>query len=183
LLGSTAAALVRRARCAVLVARKPVGRGTVVAATDLSLASLPALRAAAEEARRRRAKLVALHALDLPPAELTLGNAVVPAPPDDPRSRPAQRRAAEQRLTSFLRQAEVEAEPVVAEGAAAASIVALAEQTGAELVASGTAGGRRLEHALLGSVAEAVVRRAPGSVLTVPALRVARGRAVDLLDE
>jgi nucleotide-binding universal stress UspA family protein len=183
LVGSTALDLIRRARVPVLVARKPAHRGTVVAATDLSLASLPALRAAAEEARRRRARLIVVHALELPPEELALGNAAVPAPPDDPRSRAAQRRAAEERLAGFLRTAEVEAEPVVAEGGAAPSIVALAEQTGAELIVVGTSGGRRLEHALLGSVAEAVVRRAPSSVLTVPAPRVGGDRAVDLLDE
>jgi nucleotide-binding universal stress UspA family protein len=180
LLGSTALGLIRRAEVPVLVARKPRQRGKVVAATDLSLASLPALRAAAQEARRRQARLIALHALDLPPAELALGSAVVPAPPDDPRSQAAQRRAAEQRLSSFLRKAEVDADPAVAEGAAASSIVALAEQAVVELIVVGTTSGHRLEHALLGSVAEAVVRRAPCSVLTVPA---ARGRELDLLDE
>jgi nucleotide-binding universal stress UspA family protein len=183
LLGSTALSLVRRARCPVLVARKPGQRGKVVVATDLSLTSLPALRAAAEEARRRQARLIVVHALDLPPAELALGNAVVPAPPDDPRSRSALRRAAEQRLASFLRKAEVESDPIVAEGAPAASIVALAEQAAVELVVVGTTSGRRLEHALLGSVAEAVVRRAPCSVLTVPALRAAAAPSLDLLDE
>jgi nucleotide-binding universal stress UspA family protein len=108
---------------------------------------------------------------------------VVPAPPDDPRSRPALRRAAEQRLASFLRRAEVESHPMVAEGPPAASIVALAEQTAVELVVVGTTSGRRLEHALLGSVAEAVVRRAPCSVLTVPSLRLAAAPSFDLLDE
>jgi universal stress protein A len=154
----------------------------VVGATDLSLASVPALRAAAEEARRRQARLIVLHALDLPPEGLLLGNATVPAPPEDPRSRAAQRRAAEERLVRFLRQAELEAEPLVADGAAAASIVALARQPGVELVAVGTTGGRRLEHALLGSVAEAVVRRAPCPVLTVPAAGRS-GPSLDLLDE
>jgi universal stress protein E len=169
LLGSTALDLVRQAGRPVLVARQPLDRGKVVAATDLSLASLPALRAAAEEARSRRARLIAIHALDLPPATVSLGNAVVPAPADDPRSREAQRRAAEQRLAGFLEQAQLEAEPLVAEGAAAASVAALAEQAGVELVVVGTSSRRRLERALLGSVAEAIVRKAPCSVLTVPA--------------
>jgi nucleotide-binding universal stress UspA family protein len=181
LLGSTALALVRRARCPVLVARPISSRGTVAAATDLSLASVPALRVGAEEARRRRARFIVVHALDLPPEELILGNATVPAPPDDPRSRPAQRRAAEERLVRFLRQVQVEAEPLVADGGAAASIVALAGQPGVELVAIGTTSGRRLEHAVLGSVAEAVVRRAPCPVLTVP--NASRSAPIDLLDE
>jgi nucleotide-binding universal stress UspA family protein len=182
LLGSTALHVVRHAECPVLVARGRADRGKVVVATDLSLASLPALRVAAEEARRRRARLMAIFALELPPAELNLGGAVVPAPPEDPRSHPAQRSAAERRLAGFLRQAEVPAEPVVAEGAVAASIIALCEQPGTELAVVGTTGGRRLERVFLGGVAEAVVRRARCSVLTVPAVRVAvEGHA--LLDE
>src|SRR6185436_866473 len=183
LLGSTAAAIVRHARLPVLVARRSAGRGKVVAATDLSLGSLPALRAAAEEARRRQARLVAVHALDLPPSAQGLGGAaVVPAPPDDPRSPSAQRQQAEQRLTAFLQKAEVSAEPVVAEGAAATSVVALAEQSGVELVVVGTHSKGRLQRVLLGSVADAIVRKAPCSVLTVPAVTAQVDR-VELLDE
>jgi nucleotide-binding universal stress UspA family protein len=183
LLGSTALALVHKAHRPVLVARRPPRRGAVVAGTDLSLGSLPALRAAAEEARRRRARLIVLHALDLPSPSLSLGNATVPAPADDPRSVTAQRRVAEERLAGFLRKAEVEAEAVVAEGAAAASIVALAGQTGGELVVVGTVSRRRLERVFLGSVAEAVVRKASCSVLTVPAPNVVPDPRGDLLDE
>jgi nucleotide-binding universal stress UspA family protein len=183
LLGSTALALVHKAHRPVLVARPPSGRGTVVAGTDLSLGSLAALRAAAEEARRRRARLIVVHALDLPPPSLSLGSASVPAPADDPRSVPAQRRAAEERLARFLGKAEVQAEAMVAEGPAAASIVALAEQTGVELIVVGTVSRRRLERVFLGSVADAVVRKAPCSVLTVPAPTVVPDPRGDLLDE
>src|SRR5205814_1520730 len=73
LLGSTAGDVVRRARCPVLVARRSGHRGKVVVATDLSLASLAAMRAAGEEARRRQARLIALHALDLPPPSGSAG--------------------------------------------------------------------------------------------------------------
>ena len=184
LIGSTAAAVVRQARCPVLIARRPGGRGKVVAATDLTVASLPSLRAAAEEARRRQARLVAVHALELPPSAVGLGGTgTVPAPPDDPRSPSAQRRAAEERLTSFLGKAEVKAEPLVAEGAAAAAVIALADQGGVELVVVGTHSKGRLERVLLGSVAEAIVRKAPCSVLTVPAVKLDASRQGDLLDE
>jgi nucleotide-binding universal stress UspA family protein len=184
LIGSTAAEVVRQARCPVLIARPLRGRGKVVVATDLTVASRPARRAAAEEARRRQARLVAVHALELPPAAVGLGGTgAVPAPPDDPRSPSAQRRAAQERLTSFLGKAEVAAEPLVAEGAAPASVIALCEQGGVELIVAGTHSKGRLERVLLGSVAEAIVRKAPCSVLTVPAVKLDAGRQGDLLDE
>src|SRR5690349_13483292 len=57
LLGSVAEAVVRHAHCSVLVARpSPAGR-SVLAATDLSEASLRAISAAAAEADSRRARL------------------------------------------------------------------------------------------------------------------------------
>lgn len=48
-------------------------------------------------------------------------------------------------------------------------IVAAVEALGADLVVMGTHGRRGLEHALLGSVSEKVVRMAKASVMTVPA--------------
>jgi nucleotide-binding universal stress UspA family protein len=50
-------------------------------------------------------------------------------------------------------------------------------------VVVGTTSKHRLERVLLGSVAEAVVRRARCSVLTVPAPLPAKDRPFDLLDE
>ena len=47
----------------------------------------------------------------------------------------------------------------------------------------GTTSKHRLERVLLGSVADAVVRKAPCSVLTVPGANVAGEREGDLLDE
>jgi nucleotide-binding universal stress UspA family protein len=170
LLGSTARGVVRHADRPVLVARPGRANGPVVAATDLTQHSLPALRAAAEEARRREAQLLVVHGLDLPSPVVSLGGAPVPpASPDDPRSPQAAHLAAQERLQAFLRSAEVTAaRPVVAEGDAAASIVLLAEQNGASLIAVGTSSKSGLQRVLLGSVAEAVVNKAHCSVLTVP---------------
>jgi nucleotide-binding universal stress UspA family protein len=54
------------------------------------------------------------------------------------------------------------------EGSAATEIVQRARDLAADLIVIGTHGRRGLAHALLGSVAERVVQRAPCPVLTVP---------------
>lgn len=62
--------------------------------------------------------------------------------------------------------------PVVSEivsGPPARRIVAYAKRVGIDLIVMGTHGRTGVTHLLLGSVAEAVVRRAPCRVLTVPA--------------
>jgi nucleotide-binding universal stress UspA family protein len=56
----------------------------------------------------------------------------------------------------------------LAEGQPAAEIVDRARDLGADLIVIGTHGRRGLSHAMLGSVAERVVRRAACPVLTVP---------------
>jgi universal stress protein A len=58
---------------------------------------------------------------------------------------------------------------VIEAGLAAPTIVAYAGTQRIDLIVIGTHGRTGLSHALLGSVAEAVVRRAPCPVLTVPA--------------
>lgn len=54
------------------------------------------------------------------------------------------------------------------EGQAAAEIVQRAKDAGADLIVVGTHGRRGIAHAMLGSVAERIVRRATCPVLTVP---------------
>lgn len=171
LLGSTAAQVVRHATCPVLVARPTAARGKVVAATDLSEASLGAVRAAADEALRRGDTLIVTHCLDLPPEGVGLGGAaVVPAPPELADSRKAARDEARARVTAWLAQQGVdEATVVIEEAPPERAIVALAEQLPAELVVVGTTGRSGLKRVLLGSVAETVVRKAPCSVMVVRA--------------
>ena len=62
--GSTVLDVVRHASTPVLIAR-PSPRGPVVGATDFSDRSLPALHAAAAEARRRGSALHLLHGFDI----------------------------------------------------------------------------------------------------------------------
>jgi nucleotide-binding universal stress UspA family protein len=62
---------------------------------------------------------------------------------------------------------------ILTEGVAFAEIVRVAREQGFDLICMGTHGRTGLKHALLGSVAEKVVRKAPCAVLTVrdPALK------------
>jgi nucleotide-binding universal stress UspA family protein len=59
--------------------------------------------------------------------------------------------------------------PLVKAGRSWEIIVAVAQKTHADLIVMGTHGRSGLSHAVLGSVAERVIRHAPCPVLTVPA--------------
>lgn len=117
--------------------------------TDFSPASESAGRTAVDFARHFQARLHVLH--------------VVP-PVTDPTPAPGTMVAVVARLASDL--------PVVSEilsGPPARRIVAYARRAEIDLIVMGTHGRTGVSHLLLGSVAEAVVRRAPCRVLTVPA--------------
>jgi nucleotide-binding universal stress UspA family protein len=154
--------VVRYAHCDVLVARGQVGDGPVVAATDLSDLSLPAIVEGAEQARRRRASLEVVHAVGFLEIEATH----VLAPPESISSVDDYQVAADS-LRETVRRLGVEAQCKVLDGPAAAAIVAEAEATHAALVVVGTHGRTGLLRAMLGSVAEKVLHAAPCSVLTV----------------
>ena len=65
------------------------------------------------------------------------------------------------------RAAGIDADTRTAFGATPTEICAAADELGADLIVIGTHGRGGLSHALLGSVAEKVVRKAPCPVLTV----------------
>lgn len=171
LLGSVAERVVRHASVPVLVARPGNGRG-VLAATDLSDPSLPALSAGAAEAREAGCRLLAMHALELSPglvadATAAFGGGPLPPPPE---LVDQMRALAVDSLTTAVGLAGApDAEVVVAEGPAAAAVLAAATARDVDVVVIGTTGKTGLARLLLGSVAEAVVRTAPCSVLVVRA--------------
>ncbi|MBK7643671.1 MAG: universal stress protein [Planctomycetes bacterium] len=170
LLGSVAESVVRHAPCSVLVARPSPSSSQVLAATDLSKSSLPALSAAHAAALRRNARLTVLHCMDFPPTMMAIGFApMLPADPEDPNSRVAQMKQADLQVRSTLAGLGVTAEVLVEPGRARGVIPDAAEQLSAELVVVGTHGRTGLTRMLLGSVAESVVRHAPCSVLVVRA--------------
>jgi len=169
LLGSVGDRVVRYAHCSVLVARSFARSGRVLAATDLSAASLPAVAEAAGIARRHGARLSVLHAVD---AGLSLAAYVAlerggpPLAGLEETGRRA-REAAARSLSETLARLEVEAETLVEDGPAAPAILRAADRLGAELLVVGTHGRTALERLALGSVAETVVRGAACPVLVV----------------
>ncbi len=170
LLGSVAERVVRAAHCAVLVWRPSRGSEVVMAATDLSDPSLPAVARAAEEARLAGARLVVAHAIETPLAAYGAGAASLlgsfvslPSADDQEQSRTV--------LVSLLRDAltrlGAEGEPLVLEGGAVAAVVRAVEDQRADLLVIGTHGRAGISRLLLGSVAESLVRLADCSVLVV----------------
>jgi nucleotide-binding universal stress UspA family protein len=119
----------------------------ILVAIDFSAASERALAAARDYARTFGARLHLLH--------------VVP-PTTDPRPSPGL-----EALAASIRDG-LTVETAVTAGLPAAQIVRYAERRGVDLVVVGTHGRTGVTRALLGSVAEAVVRSAPCPVLTVP---------------
>ncbi|MBI4608964.1 MAG: universal stress protein [Candidatus Rokubacteria bacterium] len=130
----------------------------ILFATDFSDSSEVAGRVARDYARHFGARLHALHVV-WPGADAT-GSPLL------------------DKLAAELR-AEVPVVAAVESGAPAARIVSYAERHGIDLIVLGTHGRTGVTRALLGSVAERVVRTAPCPVLTVPRAR----RAPDPLRE
>jgi nucleotide-binding universal stress UspA family protein len=167
ILGSSAEHVVRYAKCPVLVARSsPAGK--VLAATDFSDPALPAIEAGATEARRRKADLTIIHAIDL--LEMTSPSYgdfyTYSMPPMDLSNQ--MRKIWEQRLEECVQRFKAKGGGLLRDGPAAQAILSAASELPAQLLVVGTHGRTGLSRLIaLGSVAEAVVRAAPCSVLAV----------------
>jgi nucleotide-binding universal stress UspA family protein len=133
---------------------------TILHPTDFSERSEAAFRLACSLARDHGARVILLHVLP-PPMATYVGGVMTPEPggydkecwdrlgriqPDDP---------------------QVPVERLLAEGSPAEAILRAAGETQCDLLVLGTHGRTGLARALMGSVAEAVVRKAPCPVLTV----------------
>ena len=168
-LGSVAEKVVRHAHCSVLVARKVSDGSVVLAATDLSDPSLPAVQAAARVAKTREMPLVVMYDIDHWPS-LVSGMALLGPVPVAPNAEMlAERKTALVRIVqSQLDRLEVVAKlEVTTEGNPAAAIVRMADNQHAELLVLGSRGRTGLERLALGSVAGEVLRYAHCSVLVV----------------
>jgi len=134
---------------------------TILHPTDFSEQSEQAFRVACAVARDYGARVVVTHAVVLPMHAYRELGPLVPEPA-----------LMEDEVRQSL-QALRPPDPVVAiehrvcKGDAATEIVALAEDLKADLIVMGTHGRTGLKRLALGSVAEAVLRRAPCPVLTV----------------
>lgn len=168
--GRTADRVVRHAQVPVLVVR-PSPHGPILGATDFSDPSLPALEAAAEEARRRRSTLRLLHVVDIGTYALAgaAGGMAYggPAPMIELKVFDDVRAAAEARLQESFDRYHVNGGVEAVCGPAASTIISRAQTTGAELVVVGTHGRTGFARVTLGSTAEQIVERAPCSVLVV----------------
>lgn len=172
LLGSVSDRVVRYAHAPVLVARpSPAAAGPVLATTDLSDPSLPAIDAGVAEARRRGARLVVMSVVAEP-------DAILPPPgtPPSVSAVPTSTSHAETKEAIALVEARIQealaargavADVVVRAGTARAAIVDEADRRSASLVVVGTRGRTGIKRLALGSVAEGVVHAAPCSVLVV----------------
>jgi nucleotide-binding universal stress UspA family protein len=166
LLGSNAEEVVRHAEVPVLVARPSPSSGVVLGASDLADPSLPALHAAADESRRRGATFVAAHALDLAHPILS---SFEPTAVIDEATAASLRQSCHETLSASCARFGAAARTEVVDGPAQRVIPELARQLEAELLVVATHGRTGLMRAALGSVAVAVLRRSPCSVLVVRA--------------
>ncbi len=161
LLGSTAENVVRRSSIPVLVVRRsamgPIRRALVP--LDFDPGSAAALRFAVSRLPRD----AEIHVLHVVPPIHTMEPLLIPIEPD--------RETAEADLAKILAKAvqgrEVESE-VAFLGDPAATILDRAEKLGVDLIVISTHGRRGLARALVGSVAEKVVRYSKGPVLVLP---------------
>jgi nucleotide-binding universal stress UspA family protein len=133
---------------------------------DFSDASRAAMEVAADLARRAGASLTLLHAYPIPGYTFPDGSVVASARMMQELADQAAKHLAEwRREAEALGAAPVEA--VTAAGEPASEILGHAARHGIDLLVLGTHGRSGLEHALLGSVTERVVRKARCHVLTV----------------
>jgi len=165
ILGSSAEHVVRYANCPVLVARHSP-EGKVLAATDFSDPALPAVEAGAAEARRRKADLAIIHAIDLLTAISPFYADFYSMPPMDLSDQ--MRKIWQQRLDECVHHFKAKGGGLLREGPAVPAILSAEVELPAQLLVMGTHGRTGLSRLIaLGSVAEAVVRAAPCSVLVV----------------
>jgi nucleotide-binding universal stress UspA family protein len=139
---------------------------TILHPTDFSEPSEFAFRLACALARDYDARLVLVN-ITPPPMVIYAGG---PVPPDSGPNLEEVR----QKLHQLEGQAgDVRVESLAMEGDPVDMIVRAAEETHSDLVVMGTHGRTALARLLLGSVAEAVLRKAPCPVLTVKVPRTA----------
>jgi nucleotide-binding universal stress UspA family protein len=183
-MGSVAEQVVRQAPCPVVTVKSaprepaPEAEGaseaaaqppaapirTVLHPTDFSEPCAEAFRVACALARDQSARLIVVHVAVGPPVAPV--NQPLPPPlPEDPRAK----------LEELLRQSQasapgLQADYRVEQGHAATCIVGAAQETQCDLIVMGTHGRTGFGRALMGSVAEQVLRTAPCPVVTVRAL-------------
>jgi len=167
MLGSVSIAVAAHATCPVAVVRRTSERdatiGPVVVGVDGSPTSSLAVDFAFDEAARRHATLVAVHAWDMP---TPLGAAPPWMPDELEEARMAEKVLLSEGLAGHSeRYPEVEVRALVVRGTPARAVLAAAEE--AELLVVGSRGRGGFRGLLLGSVSQAVLHHASSPVVVV----------------
>lgn len=163
--GSTAVLVLRSSRCPVLVAR-PVRPGPILAATDFSDPSTPAVKAGCVEADFRGVPLAILHVVDiLPVPAMAFYDIFNPVLPSD--FSLEIRKHWKEKLDYCVTAHQAKGGGLLREGPAKHAILEAASELSAQMIVVGTHGRSGLSRLALGSTAEAVASGAPCSVLAV----------------
>ena len=148
-----------------MIVNKPQRFGTVVVPLDFSETSLSALKQARDIAGPED-HIVVCHIVDDVP--LTWGYVGLAVPAAEIRSKASKQ--AQQNLEQLLHSAELnDAQVKLCHGSPSQEILRVAEEEHAGLIVMGTHGRSGIDHALMGSVTEKVIRRAPCPVLVMRA--------------
>ncbi len=134
----------------------------IVASSDFTDNSLPAVEAAIVLAAESKATLYLVHVLEIPSA--------VAAPTPTVQSMNRLYEAANRRLLGMIPEnlpPELEIEPVVLAGVPAAAIADFAREKMADMIVVGTHGRKGLKRVFMGSTAESLLREASCQVLVV----------------
>ena len=141
----------------------------VLVATDFSEGSDEAIDRAIETAKQSAAEVEVLHVVELA-EEFPMGALYFDTDLSSVYARSDLELA---RRADRFKKAGLACTTKIVEGSASTAIAARGQEIGADLIVVGTHGRTGLAHAMLGSVAERVVRRASCPVLTVPFSRKA----------
>ena len=175
-LGSTAERVVQHSPCPVFVVRPRKGKSktggtptphTILVPVDFSGCSRGGLRYAIDLANEFGARIILLHATYLGYIYSSEGTALY----DIPALQKVARKNAERQMRQLVRSVNfggVKFETAFTDGSPVLDICAFAKDHNVDLIITSTHGLTGLEHILIGSIAEHVVRHAPCSVLVVP---------------
>ncbi len=135
----------------------------ILVPTDFSEYANYALDYAIELAKTLEARLTVLYVLHL--SSLALGEAPPAILDDTLKAMESNAQARTQKALDRVQQAGVQCESAIVEGIPFQSIMETANDRNIDLIVMGTHGRTGLTHALMGSVAEKVIRMAPCPVL------------------